>query len=203
MKQLFIGIYSEGPTDWRFFSNLIPRCLEHVFIKHGVDIEILDPIELKKETKTTFLEEMQRLEREYSGLSAIFVHMDADGRAIDNTLERKWNPWLESCHDKTIWIPVIPIKMLESWVLANVEALERVCMLAKADILEIIGNKPPESIANPKEKTQAIVNAGKSNKRLDIETVVAKRMRLEQLEKLPSFQYFLKSIENTLLEGKG
>jgi hypothetical protein len=202
MKQLCIGIYSEGPTDWRFFSNLIPRCLEHVFIKHGVNIEILDPIELKKETKTTFLEEMQRLEQDYSGLSAIFVHMDADGRTIDNTLEHKWNPWLEFCQNKTTWIPVIPIKMLESWVLADVETLERVCVIPKADILEIIGNKPAESITNPKDKKKVIVSMGKSNKRLDIETVVAKRIQLEQLEKLPSFQYFLKSIEKTLLERK-
>ena len=151
MKQLFFGLCGEGNTDLRFFKVLLERCIEKIFTESDEELSILEPLTIKKRSGN-FIEQMKNIENEHSGLNVIFVHMDADDRNQRAVLETKWNPWLEVCTNKDLWVPVIPIKMLESWMLADTNALSRVFILSEKVIIEITENKPVESIINPKEK---------------------------------------------------
>lgn len=197
ITQLTIGIYTEGPTDRRYFPTLVGRYIETVLLKNRIEIELLDPIVLPK-YKGSFAEQMSEISTQHSGLQAFFVHVDADGRDLKSVLDTRWNPWM-STNPESKWIPVIPIKMLESWMLADKEALSAVFIAAVPHIDEEIGDYQPESVPDPKRTLEAIAKRGKRNNKLGFEESLAKRTKLEVLQQLPSFHAFEESVQTILL----
>jgi Domain of unknown function (DUF4276) len=144
---------------------------------------------------------MREVQHMYPGLSAIFVHMDADGRTLDRALKTKWQPWLNECQDnKNRWIPIIPIKMLESWLLADREALAKTLILQPRQIDDYLDSTNPEAITEPKQRLNQLVKLGKLKATLGFEEALAKRANISVLETLPSFRFFsneiLKVIQN-------
>ena len=129
MKQIIFGIYAEGPTDYRFFLTLIERYLTHFCYSNEIDTDILPavPIRSREDFPVGFIEKLKRVEKDNvgdSGLHYVFVHNDADAPNLDQVLEYKWRPWLDECTNEENWLAVIPIKMTESWMLADIEALK-------------------------------------------------------------------------------
>lgn len=194
MRQLVFGLYAEGPTDRRYFPTLLQRYLSEVCISKGVDMEIFDPVVIEKRSGT-FVEQMQQLEREYTGLELIFVHNDADGRDANAVLTHKWQPWMERCKEPHKWLPIIPVRMLESWLLADLKALSKTFNLEVDRVGEIISSTDPESIADPKAVLADIKGNGRQRRIFGFEEVLAKRVRLSELEQLASFQKFSKDVE--------
>lgn len=124
MRDIVFGIYAEGNTDYRYFEVLLERYLAQHCVEQGIDAGIsLIAIRDKDTYPTPFLEKMLAIEAEYAGLNYIFIHNDADARNIDAVVKHKWGPWMGQCKSNTDWIAVIPIKMTESWMLADTEAL--------------------------------------------------------------------------------
>lgn len=200
MKQIIFGVYAEGPTDYRFFLTLIERYLIHFCYANRVDIDILPaiPIRDKEEFPSDFIGKLKRIEQdnvESSGLPYVFVHNDADARSLDQVLEHKWRPWLSECANEKNWLAIIPIRMTESWMLADVEALESTFIISIESIRGIIGNGNPENISDPKEKLAEILRRGKQKRTTNFEENLAKRIRLDLLEQLPSFQFLRTQIE--------
>ena len=139
-------------------------------------------------SKGEFTEQMKKVEGKFGGLQYIFVHSDADGRTSDNVIKNKWQPWMERCERPEKWIPVVPIKMLESWLLSDREALETTFIIDPVIIEEVLGNVNPEQIPDPKAKLNEIIRAGKQRRTTGYEENLAQRSRFSELEKLSSFQ---------------
>ena len=185
-QQILFGVYAEGPTDYRYYPSLLRRYIVHLCLENGVDAEIMQP-HLIPRSKGTFIEQMEWVETNFEGLQYIFVHNDADGRKADKVIENKWHPWMEKCEEPGKWIPVIPVKMLESWLLADRGALESTFIISPIRIAEILGNSNPERIPDPKAKLGEIIRAGKQRRTTGYEENLAQRSRFSELEKLPSF----------------
>jgi hypothetical protein len=199
MRQIIYGLYSEGPSDNRYFSAFLPRYVAFLLHGHQIEAELFDPIKLDKNPGNTFLDEMRRLQCNHGGLSALFVPMDADSRTIENVLDNKWRPWLQE-NPLGTWIPIIPIKMLESWLLANKEALAKTLILQPRQIDAYLDSTNPEAITEPKQRLNQLVKLGKLKATLGFEEALAKRANISVLETLPSFRFFsgeiLKVIQN-------
>ena len=106
----------------------------------------------------------------------------------DRVIESKWQPWMEKCKYPERWIPVIPVKMLESWLLADKEALKTTFIISLTEITEILGDANPEQIPDPKARLNEIIKAGKQKRTTGYEENLAQRSRFSELEKLSSFQ---------------
>ena len=187
VRQILFGVYAEGPTDYRYYPTLLSRYVRHLCWEKSVAAEVMEPLPMKR-SGGSFIEQMKKVEAEFEGLQYIFVHNDADGRTADNVVENKWQPWIERCEQPEKWIPVVPVKMLESWLLADREALETTFIIKPAAIAEILGNVNAEQIPDPKAKLNEIIRAGKQRKTTGYEENLAQRSSFSELEKLPSFQ---------------
>ncbi len=187
MRQILFGVYTEGPTDDRYYPTLLRRYVTQLCLEKGLSPEIMQPHSIPR-SKGTFIEQMQKIEADFKGLQYIFVHSDADGRTTDKVIESKWQPWIERCEHPEKWIPVFPIKMLESWLLADREALRTTFIISPAAIAEILGSVNPEQIPDPKAKLGEIIREGKQRRTTGYEENLAQRSRFSELEKLSSFQ---------------
>lgn len=203
MKQIVFGIHAEGPTDYRFFLTLTERYLTYFCHINEVDVDILPaiPIRSKRDFPSGFIEKLKRIEQDNvgdKGLSYVFVHNDADARSLDQVLEHKWRPWLSECANEQNWLAIIPVRMTESWMLADVEALKSTFIISIESIREIIGHGSPESISDPKKKLAEISRRGKQKRTTNFEENLAKRVQLDLLEQLPSFQFLKSQIEERI-----
>ena len=196
-RQIQFGVYAEGPTDYRYYPNLLRRYIIHLCLENGLDAEIVQPLSIER-ISGSFLEQMKEIEIQREGLQYIFVHSDADSRSTEGTIKNKWQPWMERCEQPEKWIPVIPVRMLESWLLADREALASTFIINPAKITEILGNSNPEQIPDPKAKLSEIIRGGKQRKRTGYEENLAQRTRFSELEKLSSFQELREHLMTTM-----
>lgn len=203
MKQIIFGIYAEGPTDYRFFTTLLERYLTYFCYANELGVDILPPIPIRgrEDFPPSFVDKLKRIEQEYvgeKGLPYVFVHNDADSPSLSQVLDFKWKPWLDECENAESWLAIIPIKMTESWMLVDVEALKATFIISAENIRQVIGNSNPESISDPKGKLGEIIRRGKQRRTTNFEENLAKRIRFELLEQLSSFQFFKSQVEERL-----
>ena len=83
-------------------------------------------------------------------------------------------------------------------MLADIEALKSTFIISVENIKQIIGDSNPESIPDPKDKLTEILRSGKQKRTTNFEENLAKRIRLELLERLPSFQFLKRQIEERI-----
>lgn len=203
MKQIIFGVFAEGPTDYRFFSILLERYLSHFCYVNQVDVDILPAILIKADEKypSSFIDRMKHIEQEHTstgGLPYVFIHNDADSRTLDQVLTHKWEPWLNECKNSSMWLAIIPIKMTEAWMLADTSALQSTFIIDQKSVQQIIGTSNPESINEPKSKLREIAKTGKQKRITNFEENLAKRINLELLEQLPSFQFLKEQIQERI-----
>ena len=121
MRQLIIGMITEGKTDVRFLESVIKRTFESVAFECTGDIEILD-IQKIQVTKSTFTEEVVEAATkgwENYGISTLCVHADADDVHDDSFFQHKINPAFEAVENSQqeifrVLVPVISVQMTEA-----------------------------------------------------------------------------------------
>lgn len=200
MREIVFGIYAEGNTDYRYFEVLLERYSTQYCVEQGIDAGIsLITIRNKGDYPTTFLEKMLTIETEYAGLHYIFVHNDADARSSDAVLEHKWEPWMNQCKDTTCWVAVVPIRMTESWMLADTEAIKSTFIVKSENIRGVLEDRDVESIPNPKDVLREIARQGKQNKLFNYEALIAKRTNFVELERLSSFRFLQAQIQEKIV----
>ncbi|MEZ4629436.1 MAG: hypothetical protein R2880_01730 [Deinococcales bacterium] len=193
MQQIAIGLFAEGNTDYRYFSVFLERYITTYFITQGIDVDLQSPLHIYIKGKD-FITSMKAIEENYSGLHAIFVHMDADSHNDENVQWRKWQPWLQQCKHRQKWIAMIPVRMLESWLLADQQALKKTFILKDDFLATYLGSRNVESIDNPKEILNQLIRLGKQKNTFDYHEVLAKRVAFQELERLSSFQKFQRAV---------
>lgn len=215
MIQLAIGLNAEGVTDYRFVKDIIYRTFEHIIAYECErDIEILDVFNISVD-KTTFVETallastkgMNEL-----GISVLCVHADADADSMDAVMKNKFIPLFERLNEMSdeecckIIIPVIPVKMIESWMMADKELLKRNIDARQISDGELGLDKKPETYNDPKEAiNKAIViasqNQRKRMRKLNIASLYEEmgvQMSLEALKQLPSYLAFMDNVRQAL-----
>ena len=214
--QIIIGLYKEGRTDARLLESIIKRTFEDVSFDCRKDLEILNVchIEVKK---SNFIDEVLSAAREglmKFGIMILCVHSDADSSTDSCVMKNKIEPLLtkiQSCNEACkLIVPVIPVQMSEAWMLADTILLKKELRTKISDD-ELGINKPPETIANPKqaiEEAIRITRKGISKRKRNqfgigelYETIGAK-ISLDSLRQLSSFRKFEDNVRNAFRELK-
>lgn len=213
MKQLFIGLITEGTTDVRFLKSVIFKSILELSWQCDNQVEIFD-IRSITAGGESFVEKMLEASKcawQNYGISALCIHADSDARSLDTVIQNKFAPFFKALNSmpeedycKHI-IPTIPIQMIESWMLADKELLKHLINADNKSNADLGLDKRPESYANPKSVIENAIRIVMSNhpkkKRNQIEIadlyeILGHRLSLEKLRTIPSFEKFEESVVN-------
>lgn len=215
MKQIMIGFVAEGTTDIRFLENIVNRTFEDVACHLcDDDIEII-PYNIKDFDKGDNFTEMMlnasKASIEQAGAMTLVIHTDSDTDTYEQRYEHKFAPALEKLAEYkdnynycSVITPLIPVRMMEAWMLADLELLKEHIGTNKSNS-DLGLSRDPETIADPKAViTEAIRIAtsdlSKRRQRLNISElygVMGGSISLVKLNRLHSYQKFVESVVET------
>jgi len=212
-KQLIIGLVGEGKTDYRFLNSVVKRTFEKVAFECKGDIEILEVQDIETPTKPfiEFVNESAKNAVGYYGVMILCVHTDADDRDDQKIFQTKIQPAFDAVLKSEVelceLVPIVPIVMVESWMLADPELF--CAELGTSLSFPNLGiNQSPENISNPKEIIRSAIriafeNRSKRRSTLKIAELYAplgQKIKLEKLENLSSYLKFQDAIREVLVK---
>lgn len=210
MRQIFIGLITEGTTDNRFLESITKRTFEEIGFDCNGDIEIfVKPLAINK-TNLGFVDYVRHASKrgvEEFGISVLCVHADADD--IDDTKAYNYKiipakeilKGLDKDEYCTLLTPLIPVQMIEAWMLADKDLLKKEIGTAKSDN-ELGINKLPEQVRDPKTVIENAIRISmehlpKRRRGLNIGELyqpLGQKISLVELDKLDSFKKFKEEI---------
>ena len=216
-RQVFVGFTTEGTTDVRFLEKIIERSFEEIAYECQGDVEpVVWPLEIKK-TDLSFSEYALKAAQqgvEEIGMMILCIHSDADDTTNQNVLDNKIAPardlinaQRDSSTCKTL-VPVIPVQMMEAWMLADKDLLKNEIGTTKTDN-ELGINRSPESITDPKAvieeairiARQEITRRRRKELRIsDLYLPVGQKVSIDKLKELPSYRRFQEDIRQAYRE---
>ncbi|MDQ2888033.1 MAG: DUF4276 family protein [Chloroflexota bacterium] len=225
--RLVLALYAEGPTDKAFLGNVIPRTAVHMLAKSGQQaIDVLG-IDAKKDisikdgsqrilnaARQLALEHDNQYDEESATYPILIVHCDADAPNNKEALKNRYHPGYQLVQQSgelicKSMIPVIPVRMIESWMLAaDHEVLQNVLLTdIKAQELGLMSKvKLVESEPKPKEKLDQIIQKARGSRsrrryqvrREDLYEPLGRRISLERLNEVPSYKQFVDDFTEAL-----
>jgi hypothetical protein len=213
MKQLLIGLYTEGPTDIRFLKSVIKRSFEEICYECPGDMEIFDIQEINID-KSSFTEDVINASRKGVkdfGIMILCVHTDADDNSDNNAYNNKINPALTEI-EKTaedickIIVPLVPVQMTEAWMLADKELLKKEIGTHKNDT-ELDIYKNPEQYSDPKDVIKNVIRIASQERTRrhrkdmtisDMYLSIGQAISIDKLKQIASYNKFQENIRNAL-----
>lgn len=212
-KQIFIGLATEGTTDERFLRSLIGRTFEEIALTEcTVDIDIFIQLIRVCKSGLSFPEYVVKSSEEgvKRGIMTLAIHTDADRETYEERIQDKIIPaqqLLEQLSDEDyckLLTPVIPVRMIEAWMLADKELLKNEIGTRKSDH-ELKIDRDPETIANPKaciEEAIRIATSDLPNRRnklsiADLYEIMGDKISIESLMHLDSYRKFVGEVRRT------
>jgi hypothetical protein len=214
-KSIVAGLFTEGTTDIHFLKSVVKRTFDDVAFECTGDIEIELQVIIIDKTGLDFIDQVKAASREglkEYGIMLLCVHTDSDNESDRNAFEFKLVPAqkvLEEMSEKEfckILTPVVPIQMIEAWMLADIELLKKEIGTTKSDF-ELGFHRSPESISDPKtviKEAIRIASISKTKRRrhdLDISELylpIGRKVDLKKLEGLPSYHKFKELLRDSL-----
>lgn len=210
-RQVFIGFTTEGTTDERFLETIIERTFVDVAFECHGDVEPVVKFLKVDKTGLGFSEYVYKASQQgvdEIGMMVLCVHADADGKTIDNVMTNKFDPaqkqlGLEN-DDLTckIIVPVIPIQMMESWMLADKQLFKMEIGTMLTDN-ELGINKDPESFSDPKSVIEEAIRISRlrltkrRRKDLTISDIymsIGQKVTIDKLKSIPSYCHFQEQV---------
>jgi len=212
MSQIIIGFTTEGPTDVRFLSSIIQRTFVEVGFECSKEVEVVEPvIYIVKDKGDHFNEQIIKCCQKAfeNGVMAFCIHADADDESDDHAFKFRINPTFEEiraikegiCDNL---VPLVPIQMTESWMLADKSLLKEEIGTEMNDT-QLGLARDPESVNNPKEVIAEAIRIARQSltrrrrKDLDIGELyqpIGQKISLNKLEKIPSYNKFKEEVRN-------
>ena len=192
--QLYIGLVTEGETDNRFLRSVIERLFTEIAndCHSDIIIEAIYSINMKKEAFTSMMLKASK-------------YAYADSRTLHNVYSYKIDPFLDELNDypdeeycKAV-IPIVPIQMIESWMLADKNLLKERINAVQYTNDDLGLHRAPEAYANPKQAIENAISFVRNNRpkkrryEIDIADLYGELgsiIELDKLRELPSFQNF-------------
>ena len=211
--QIFIGLATEGTTDIQFFESIVRRTFQEVALREcrpdiDIDIRRLNT----KKTGRSFVEYVKQAS--YNGVKdfgmmVLAIHADADRETYEGRRRYNIDPAQEELDKQgddycKILTPVIPVRMMEAWMLADKDLLKSEIGTTKSDN-DLRINRDPESIADPKAVIEEAIRIAQSDlpkrrQRLtisDLYAIIGDKIGLDRLSLLNSYQRFQEEVRNT------
>lgn len=201
---LITSLSSEGTTDDRFLTNLISRVYQEIAFDCVGDIDVYDPFRIPFHKTDGFIDGVMaasKLAYKY-GAQVLCIHVDSDNKTDLEVFENRIVPAFQNVENEENsvcknLVPIVPIQMTESWMLADRELLREILETKKtfAD-LGLVRN--PELLTDPKSVLKEFLRISqahfpKKRDRLDISQlyqIIGQRINLQLLERLGSYQLF-------------
>lgn len=217
MTALVSALYAEGRSDERFLPVLLQRSMTDWLGSHSSRIvDVLEPLIVNPARRGDRAERILAAAKQISGYHLLFVHADAD----DNTSQRAYTERIAPgvariSAARTAGeavcagvIPIIPVQMVEAWLLADADTLCNVIGAAPSPRQLEIPLRPDEieRITDPKQRLREIMQrayASRPRRRRAVELgelyePLANQIRLAELERLPSYQQYLSDLDSVL-----
>lgn len=209
-KQLFIGLAVEGSTDMRFLKSVVQRTFSRIvydMCDQDIDIDVFEINEPKTgKSFRDFVASASKYALERYGVLVLAVHADSDKETLSQRMEDKFIPAqeyidsLEGDEYCKIIVPVIPIRMIEAWMMADTQLLREEMGTDLSDS-ELGLYRSPEEVADPKaliENAIRIVQRALPKKRRtltigDLYEILGYKISYESLVLLPSFKAFVEA----------
>ena len=127
-----MALIAEGTTDYRFLKSLIQRTASRILQRHSMSS--VDVSELQNIHSGTGLSRVERIlhaAQTAYGYHLLLLHADSDARSRDNAWSERIEPGMTRALNESksgtnlceSMVPVIPVRMTESWMLADPETL--------------------------------------------------------------------------------
>lgn len=171
MKYLATAFAGEGWTDYRFAAPLVQRHLEVVLAAAAdvpVEVGAIIPI-FTEEGRPTNQREVV-VDRLRSGdvfADLVYVHTDAGGSASDADVYRvdPIRDGLAELETPPSVIGVIPDRETEAWMLADIEALERVIGVASGSLNAPVAPRRLHTLIDPKAELASLLRTVDGSRR--------------------------------------
>lgn len=211
IKQVFIGFTTEGTTDVLFLQKIVERTFEEIAYECYGDVEPFVKYLKIDKTDLSFDDYILKASRQgvdEIGMMILCVHSDADDASNDNTVNYKIIPAQTRLANEPggdickVLVALIPVQMMESWMLADKELLKREIGTTKSDA-ELQIDRFPESISDPKSVIEGAIRIARQEitkrrrKKLTIDDIylpVGQKISIEKLKALPSYLYFQEEV---------
>lgn len=212
-KQLFIGLATEGTTDVRFLESIVKRTFEDIALnecQQDIDIYIFASETAKQ--GLTFPDYVVKASKEGLmtwGIMTLAIHTDADRDTFQERMENKIKPALKLLEKQgeeccKLLTPIIPVRMIEAWMLADKELFKEEIGTSKSDA-ELGINRDPESMADPKQTIENAIRIAtehlpKRRRRLSIAElyeIIGDIIDLNALSTLDSYRHFKEAVRTT------
>lgn len=214
-RQIFIGLATEGTTDIRFLESIVHRTFEDIALNEGqVDIDIYVHCLKTPKTGLSFPEYVANASKDgiaKFGIMTLAIHTDTDGdtylERLKNTIEKAQRK-LDGLNDDEyckLLTPILPIRMIEAWMLADKQLLKDEIGTTKSDN-DLGINRDPENIADPKHTIEEAIRIAtedlpkRRRSRLNISELylsLGQSISLEALSRLNSYKKFQDAVRNT------
>ncbi len=221
MSMLVMALAVEGPTDERFFQPLLQRTADDLLRQRGIGTtDVLDPIVSRfPPDSETHAQGILWLAQQFTGYQALVIHMDADAPSVERAMRERYTPGLQLVHAARAAgmdvcrhiIPLIPVRMVESWMLAD--GLTLCTVIGTDEDAQSLGlpavPHQVEGIPEPKRVlAEAVRHAFGANRRRQrrandlpqIHESLGRQIRLDQLRRVPSFVTFETALASAFVE---
>lgn len=212
-KQIFVGLIAEGATDNRFLYSIVNRTFEDVALNEctsDIDIYVFILKVSKKELSfPEFVVKSSHFGVANYGIMVLAVHTDADRETYEERFADKILPACQLLNKHSddeyckILLPIIPVRMIEAWMLADTELLKEEVGTDKSDH-DLGIDKNPESIADPKACICEMIRIAtedlpRRRNRLtisDLYEIIGDKISLDSLKTLDSYRRFVAEVKN-------
>lgn len=207
MSVLTSALYAEGRSDEHFLPVLLQRTIAELLNLQATKVvDVLEPVVLRPVKQRSHEEAILRAAQLAVNYHLLFIHADADDVTAERAYMQRIEPGLglvQSAADSGIavchyLVPVIPVQMIEAWLLADAEAVSDVVGMPFVLVQKSLPLRAHEveALADPKAQLEQVVRqaqAARPRRRRntvlsDYYEPMAYRLRLEKLRRLPAFQ---------------
>ncbi len=217
MQQIYIGLMTEGKTDWRFFESIVIETFKEISFECNQVPEVYSVRFVKDLEEKKFIDKVLEASKkgvEEFGITILCVQADADTTTSKDTYQYKINPAKKILKEQNeedyckILVALVPLQETESWLLADKELFKNEIGTTKTN-KQLGINRNPEAIANPKEIIQEAIrivqkkNTKQRRDEINISELYKKigdNLDLRKLDQLESYQDFKNNVREAYKE---
>lgn len=205
-QQVIIAFCGEGKTDHYALPHLLRRIVEDILISRNAEIEVVQPLDypLPDLNGQGVANQYRSLANKATGAHLICVHHDAGNLTLQERRRLNFEPGAAAVGPggkrRPVFIPVIPVREMEAWLLADTAAIEDVVGDVPSNVPLPSTHRDLERLQDPKLILSAIIEAQThhlSDHAVLLEAL-AEELDLQALSALPAVQSLRRELEEGL-----
>jgi len=205
--QVVIAFCGEGPTDHEALPHLLERIVEDIIALRSGESYVATVIDypLSSLNGQGVANQYRALANKAAGAHLICVHHDAGNLTLQERRRRNFEPGVAAVvgpegERRPVFIPVIPVREMEAWLLADTAAIEDVIGDVPSNVPLPSIHRDLERLQDPKLILSAIIEAQtrRLSDRAALLMALAEELDLQTLSALPAVQSLRRELEEGL-----